>query len=257
MIAKTFEIMKARWPEVMLIWILQAAMMLLSIEMMHRWDIEETATAPPAPEWAIFFLAMGLAWLTIIWYMLLLGFLKTAAMEGATGQQPLTLLRAGRPYLWRMIGTQLLVGVGAWFIMGMMIAGYFLVTKQKDVSNPPAWLIEPAGAIAMLLLAKPFLLMPSFIVVLDLAIRNSFLQMMQVPLTRIADLLKPVMAGFTIITIIGVSASFVPQQGPLFYTAAGVNCLAKSLNLLVLLLTAVLWTAKVFLPPPVPIEEEK
>jgi hypothetical protein len=251
MIRKTVEILKSRWPEAMLLLVLQTAMMLLYEEMMKRWGMG--AESPiPAPEWAMFLLGMGSMAMIIVWHLLLLGFVKTAAMEGTMPQEPMTLLKMGRPYLWRIIGFQFVLAGGVWLLTWAMVSCYYYASGQASGTLPPGWLLEVVGAAAIVLLMKPVFLVPAFIVVLDLPVMDSFARMMQVHLREIGGFVKAAVIGFGIVTALGAVLSFAPDEGALFYAAAGLNYLAKSVNLLVLLTAMAVWTAGVFLPPAPP-----
>lgn len=256
MIRKTIGIIKARWPEVTLLAVMWAAMMLLYEEMIRRWGMVSETEAAPAPEWAMFLLGMGVMSLLIIWHLLFLGFLKTAAMDGETPREPVQLLMAGRPYLWRIIGFQFLVGLALWAVTAVIMILYFGAAGQAAGTTPPMWLAEIVGAAAIVLMVKPVFLVPAFAVVLDLTLFEAFARMIAVPVWEIRTLVKMVVIGFAAVTAIGIGASFVPEGGGLYYAAAGVNYLAKSVNLLVLLTASAVWTAGVFLPPATPDGDE-
>jgi hypothetical protein len=253
MLQKTFEIIKVRWPEVTLIVVSQAAMMLLFEEMVRRWGLDQRAAAAAAPEWAMFLLGVSVAGLVIVWHLLFLGFLKTAAMEGPVPQEPLKLLLTGRAYLWRILLVQLVLAMILWAVTGVLL---YFAGGRAAVEQPSGWLIEIAGGAATVLLFKPFLLVPALVVALDLKIGESFLQMLRIRLADTGQLPKAVVIGYGAVTLLGVLLSFAPKQGALMYMASGVNYLAKSMNVLVLLTLTVLWTVDRFLPPAPPIHEE-
>ncbi len=256
MISKTIDIIKVRWPEVVLLAVMWAAMMLLSEEMIRRWVLVGESEAAAAPEGAMFLLGMGVMSLLIVWHLLFLGFLKSAAMEGQTPRDPVQLLMAGRPYLWRIFGFQFLIGIALWAVTAIMIILFLGASGQPPGTQPPAWLAEVIGAAAVLLLVKPVFLIPAFVIVLDMRLADALIRVMAVPLYQIRMLVKMVAIGFTAVTAIGIGVSFVPEGGGLHYAASGVNYLAKSVNLLVLLTASAVWTAEVFLPPEPPEGDE-
>jgi hypothetical protein len=237
---------------VTLLAVMWAAMMLLYEEMMRRWGLTGTPAAAAAPEWAMFLLGMGVMSLLIVWHLLFLGFVKTAAMDGEAPCEPVQLLMAGRPYLWRIIGFQFLVGIALWAVTYLLLMFYFAASGQTDGAKPAAWLLEVVGTSAVVLMIKPVFLVPAFVVVLDMNLAEAIVRMFAVPLREIRTLVKMVVIGFAATTSIGIAASLVPEGGALFYAASGVNYLAKSVNLLVLWTATAVWTAGVFLPLPPP-----
>lgn len=236
----------------MLLVVSQAAMMLLFEEMVRRWGLIGDLKAAQAPDWAMFLLGMAVTGVVIVWHLLLLGFLKTAAMEGAMPKDPLVLLMVGRPYLWRILLVQFVLSMLLWLVSGVIIYAYFAATGRAIETEPPGWLYEIAGAAATVVVFKPFFLIPAFIVALNLRIKESLILMLRVSIKDAKGLLKAVLVGYAASAAIGVGLSFVPEEGWGMYAASGVNYLAKSVILLVLLMAAVLWAMMRFLPPEPP-----
>jgi hypothetical protein len=133
LIQKAIDILKARWPEVVMVVVLQAAMMLLLEEVVS--DSEKMdSNAALMPFWASFLLGMGTILCAVLWQMLYLGFLKTAAVFGSQPQQPVELLRSGRPYFWRIVFFQILIGIALMFLNMAIVAflGYLIWQAQTD-----------------------------------------------------------------------------------------------------------------------------
>ncbi|MCE5187255.1 MAG: hypothetical protein LLF76_14130 [Planctomycetaceae bacterium] len=256
MIRNTFEILKARWQEAVLVVGLQTAMMLLYQEMVRQWGLDIGGTID-TPGWAQFLLGLGVIGLIIGWQMLFLGFLKTAATQGAARQDPGVLLKAGRPYLWQGLIARLLLEMAVWLVSSVMVYAYFVGTGKNDTAQLPGWFVETAVSLGTVILLKPFFLIPAFIVVLDLKFWESMMHARQVTLRDIKPLAKAVAVGFAAVTALAAALSFAPDAGPLYYAAAGLGHLARNVNALVLFTAASVWTAGVFLPPPLPEGDEQ
>ena len=92
-----FEIIKKRWPEVVLIVFLQAGMMMLMEQVYAAAEQGVVGSRAGQPSQAIdFFLGFGTIAITIVAQMLYLGFLKTACTEGTAPREPGAILRIGR-----------------------------------------------------------------------------------------------------------------------------------------------------------------
>lgn len=242
MIRKTFDILKARWAETLLICVLQVAMMLLTTELMQRWQLDKEPAVLPAPDWAVILLFIGFSGFTVIWHMLAIGFLKSSTLTGISPQQPLDLLRAGRPYLWRILVFEI------WLYCLMFIGGQLLQTAGLGSVLLPQWLLHVGSAAAVLLFLKPLFLIPAFVIVLDLTIAQAFFRARRVSLKDMTPLLKPIVCCVAVVTILNVASSFIDVEGPLYYALTGINYLANVLNSLLMFMAAILWTAEVFLP---------
>lgn len=252
MTAKTLEILRARWAEAVLLTVMWAAILLLQEEMMRQWQQVSESASVASPQWAMFLLGMGLMSLLIVWHLLFLGFLKTAAMEGPTPREPVQLLMAGRPYLWRIFGFQVLIGVVLLAITFTFLTLFYRASGQTGTVQASPWLAELVSSAVTVLLVKAAFVVPAFIVVLDMTLFEAFTRMIAVPLVQMRALVKMVVVGMAAVTIIGIAVSFAPDKGALFYAASAVNYLAKSVNFLVLWTASAVWTAGVFLPPPAP-----
>ena len=168
-VKKTLAILKARWPEVMLLISLNLSLSLSSL----FWPEKSELTPILLLLYRCFLLTLSLT--STILYT---GFQRTVFLEGIKRQSLLVLLRAGKHFFWRMLGIGLLWGV-AYFILAWLI---FLITKQFTSINTgffEAAKVAPLAyrlcfIAAMLILMKPFLFIPALIIVIDCRIVKSF-----------------------------------------------------------------------------------
>ncbi len=165
-----YEIIKKRWPEVVLIVFLQAGMMMLVEQVSATAEKEAAGNGAGQPPQAIaFFLGLGTIAIIIIAQMLYLGFLKTACTEGAAPQEPAVILRIGRYYFWRILRFQLLIFVVYIGLVGLILSllGLFVpeATKPEDF---PKWLLGTSSLLALIVLIKPLTLSPALMVGCDM-----------------------------------------------------------------------------------------
>ena len=168
-IKKTLAILKARWPEVILIVGIQALAM-----------FGNTLLPKLAEVNSLLMLAIisCMLWLTLISVLLPVGFLRTVHLEGPKRQYPLDLLRIGKRFFWRIIRLGLL-WLPVYLLLAWMI---FMVVKRPEVTD--AGFLKTAEtdpvvfcccfAVTRLILIKPVLLILPIIIVTDCRISTSF-----------------------------------------------------------------------------------
>ena len=238
MIQKLIDIFKVRWPEVTLVVVFQVALMLLMERVMLStgMGMEESTI----PDTVLFVLGFGGMLLGVIWQMLYLGFLRTAATGGAIPQEPLALLVAGRPFFWRFLAVQFVMGAAIWAVSMVLagVAGGMLGYKEAQVV--PQWLLDAAGIGAIAIFIKPFFLIPGFMLAMDLSAMEAFAMMRQTRLAELGDLRKGYAAGLGLIAATGVIVSVLaPQDGVVYYVLAGAKHLVHGLTALTLMLATV------------------
>ncbi len=244
MIQKAIEIVKARWPEVMLVVVLQAALMLFSDELVLMADTAETSNVQ-LPFWPSFLLGVGTMVAATIWQMLYLGFMKTSAVEGPHPQQPLDLLRFGRPYFWKIMLFQLLF-VFVLLLLSMVMAATLggLIWKTEDITKIPEWFSQICALAAVALMIKPALLVPARIVVCDNSVGEAVMAMRQYRMGEISSLFKVLAGGVGVIFVFMLLAELAGKKTVLYYIFSGMHHLSFSMLFLVLALMAVLWVQK-------------
>ncbi|MBC8378165.1 MAG: hypothetical protein H8E62_03235 [Planctomycetes bacterium] len=240
MIHKAIEIVKARWPEVALVVVLQAALMLFSDELVLMAEATETSNAQ-LPFWPSFLLGVGTMVTATIWQMLYLGFMKTSAIEGTHPQQPLDLLRLGRPYFWKIMFFQLMF-VFFLMLLSMIMAVTLggIIWKTDDITKIPEWFSQVCAMAAVALMIKPILLVPARIVVYDNSVAEAFMAMRQYRMGQIGSLFKVLAGGLGVVLVFMLLVELATKKTALYYILSGMHHLSFSMLFLVLALMAVL-----------------
>ena len=241
MFQKAMDIVKARWPEVMLVVVLQAAIMLLLEKVTAMGQMPE-AGAAMVPFWASFLLGVGAMLFAILWQMIYLGFLKTAAVSGEYPQQPMQLLQWGRPYFWRIFFFQILLGLALFVLNSILISLLVSVFwRQGGLQQMPTWAAQVSGLAGALILLKPLLLVPAVILVYDKGVFAAFSRIWRLPLFGIDSLLKVIIAGFGLILATVLLIELAQLQTPVYHVLTALHHGVFSLVFLLLSLMAVLW----------------
>ena len=239
MLQKAIDILKARWQEVMLVVILQAAMMYLAQEISTLvQDAESQKTVFPFG--TSFLLLVGMVTLFSIWQMLYLGFLRTAAIQGQTGQQPAQLLRHGRPYFWRYLFFYIQINCLIFLLGGIVISIFASAALENpETEMMPDWFMQSCILGVSLGLIKPLLFIPARIIVyknttLEALFSVSFYRMDQIP-----HLNRSIAVGFAVL-LAGVAYTFFPEGTAVHYIFSGVYHLLCVMVMLFLTLLVVL-----------------
>lgn len=237
---QTGDIMKARWSEGIMIVGMQTGMMVMLERLLVVGGVDPSRPAT-IPDWALFLLGIGSAVLAVIWQMLYLGFLRTAALNGTPSHEPMALLMNGRIFFWRFLGVQVVMGVGLWFITGMVaaLAGWLLGFREASVL--PQWLLEVSGIAAIAIFIKPFFLLPAFILALNASAMEAFALMKQFRLSDLGVLLKAYALGLIAIAVAAVMTTLAPKGTAVYHIAAGASFLTQSLIILALMLATTLF----------------
>ena len=244
LIQKAIDILKMRGPEVMLVVVLHVAMVLLLEDVVAASENMDTQGAMP-PFWASFLLGMGVMLFAVLWQMIYLGFLKTAAVSEGEPKQPMQLLRTGRPYFWRILLFQILLGFVIMLLNGVLLSVLGgLIWQGRSVEDIPVWFAQLCALAGILIVLKPILLIPAFIIVYDISAFGAFNQMRFCRLGQIDGIFKTLAIGFGIIAISVLPSFFVEAEGAKRYIISGLYNTASSLVLLTLTLIAVLWTQR-------------
>lgn len=241
MFQKAIDILKERWPEVALVVILQAAMMLLVEEVALLTEEESQSVAMPL--WAGFLLGMGMMLCAIIWQMLYLGFLKTAAVSGTHPQQPMELLRTGRPYFWRILFFQILLGLVLFFLNSVLVSLLAaFVWSGQGLEQVPTWAVQLCGLAGLFILLKPLLLVPAVVLVYDVTVIEALFRIRQFRFFRIDSLLKVTMGSFVLIITTALLIELAQPKTMGYYITSALHHAVFSIVFLVLTMIPVLWT---------------
>ena len=243
MLHKTIEIIKSRWPEVTLVVVFQAGLTLLMEKIMHSIGPEASRLEQLPPEWAIFALGLGWMLMMIVWQMLYLGFLRTAAVDGPAQQEPMTLLTTGRGFFWRFLWMQILIATVLWAATGVLAVLGAYAMGYRDVQSIPQWILNAAEIGAVALLVKPFFLIPAFILAMDITAMDAFYRMQQVRLKDMGSLPKVYVIGLVIMAVAIITSALAPEKRTVYYMVAGFSFLVQGLITLILMLATTLFVA--------------
>ena len=257
MIQKAIDILKVRWPEVMLVVVLHVAMVLLVEDVMVASENMDAQGAMP-PFWASFLLGMGMILCGILWQMIYLGFLKTAAVSEGESKQPMQLLRTGRPYFWRIVLFQIMLG----FVV-MLLNGVFLnvlsglIWQGRPIEDLPIWFAQLCALAGTLIVLKPMLLVPARIIVYDVTAIEAFFQIRLCRLGQIEGLFKAIVIGSGVIVLSILPSVLLTAEGPQRYILSGLYSTASSLVLLIWVMITVLWAQQQFDAEYVKVDEDE
>ncbi|OQY06090.1 MAG: hypothetical protein B6I25_04590 [Planctomycetales bacterium 4572_13] len=246
MIQKAINILRVRWPEVMLVVGLHVAMALLVEDVVAATEGMDASSAAP-PFWASFLLGMGMILCGILWQMIYLGFLKTAAVSEGEPKQPMQLLRTGRPYFWRILLFQMMLGFAVMLLNAVflnVLGG--LIWQGRSIEQLPVWFAQVCALGGMLIVLKPMLLVPACVIVYDISAFVAFGQMRFYRLGQIGGIFKAIIIGFGIIALSVLPSVLLGIEGPWRYISSGLYSAAISLVLLALAMMAVLWVQQQF-----------
>lgn len=235
---KVFDILRSRWPEVVMIVVLQGGLLVLLGQFSAM--VEPTEVGKP---WGQISESPGkdmlLGFMTIIflivWQMLCLGFLRTACTEGCKSQEPKTLVRIGSHFFWRVFIFEMIFSVvylTAAFLIFSLFGSYVLGTKS--VEDIPVW-VEPMSLyVAVIILIKPRILIPALIVAGDWRLGQAFRLQGEYRIRNAGGLIKLFLGCFAAIFSLAYIMKLTIGKGIFHYLAAGVyGIVASGLTLLI------------------------
>ena len=257
MIQKAIDILKVRWPEVMLVVVLQAAMMMLAEEVVVISENAETQGAM-LPFWASFLLGFGIMLFAVLWQMLYLGFLKTSAVSGGQPQQPMQLLRSGRPYFWRILFFQIMLGFALMLLNSFLASSLGgLIWKGRPLTELPSWFVQLCALVGILVALKPLLLVPAQMIVYDITVFRAIYRMRFCRISGIDNFLRLIMVGFGVILLSTVLVGSLTPKTTAYYIFSSLHQAVFSFILFTLTLIAVLWVQQQFEAETVKTSEEE
>jgi hypothetical protein len=241
MIQKAIDILKMRWPEVVLIVVLHTAIMVFGDEYMRSYQAMTPERTRQEPFWPDFFLAVGIIAFMVVILKLYLGFLKTAATDGPAPQEPMQLLRIGRPYFIRMLVFQLFWQIAV-SILTIPIIGVLggAIWQTEDATGIPDWFVRLGTLLGMLVLMKPLFLIPARILVYEDTVFGALSAIWRYRLGRMDDFIFWALAGFGAIAAMTLLTALAAAQTPLYYVLSTVHFLVLNVVLLGLTLAVVL-----------------
>ncbi len=240
MLPDAYEIIKKRWPEVVLIVFLQAALMMLMEQVSATVEQEAAGSRAGQPPQAIeFFLGLGAIAVAIIAQMLYLGFLKTACTEGTAPREPAAILRIGRYYFWRLLRFQLIIGI-VYLALSMLIVSLLgpLVSEATKPEDFPKWLLGISSLLALIVLIKPLTLSPALMVGCDMMTLQSIVSIRRHRIFGERKVLALYVLGLIIICAISAALDMFETAGTLRYFKVGCLGVVVSTALLAMHLEA-------------------
>jgi len=173
------EIIKKRFPEVALIIGFQAGLLLLTDQitsiMVSSQSQAEAKHVGSLPMGMDVVLGLGIMICFIVWQLLFLGFLRTTSANGATQQEPKTLVMIGRVFFWRMFRFQIVLGFVylaiTSFNFSLIVSAMY---KDVPIADLPAWIAPSVSSISTIILIKPTLLCPAIMIVSGCMVKDSF-----------------------------------------------------------------------------------
>lgn len=240
MLHKTAEILKVRWSEAVMLIGLFAGLSALAAQIKQEFLTMETII-DRLPFWSAFGLGLGQMILSILLGMLFAGFLRSAATEPLVPCQPLDLLRLGRPYFWKLFLPYIAFEL-VWTLLALLlIALVYLVLFQKLPSKQiPSWFLWLSQLFALTILIKPFLLMPSLVILKDCDIPAAVSEFRGLSLRKMPDLIKVIGPGLILLFTAFGLLFIIPFPRQFFWIRIGILSIVAGGVFLVFFLTAIL-----------------
>ena len=224
--------------------ILQAGLMVLLEEIAGQAAVAQQAQSTSPPPHMGFIWGMGTALFAVIWQMLYLGFLATACTEGAAPKQPGELVGVGRLFFWRILRFQIVLGIAYVGISLMVLAiVQSAALSQKDASGIPAWIAHLCSFVALVVLAKPMLLIPAVIIVRDRMVLEAFGLLKEYKLLEAKALLWAFFVCFATVYLLSSLLSLVKAGSVFYYALVGIYAVVSSALIVAVTLGAVLFIA--------------
>lgn len=202
-IEDAIAILKARWPEVLLMLFLN-----LLFSLVHR-PLQEQVKEYPLLGLTVLVLILALI---VIIVMLPIGFYHSVHLEGQKRQSPLALLRFGKHFFWRTIG----VGLVLMFAHLLLAWLVFLAIRQPLAISTSFWKTAQTDplvyfgcyGVSQLVLIKPTLLILPIVIVTDCRISANFRLLKRFRLSEAQGLVL-VFITFTALTLVW---AFLPPR---------------------------------------------
>lgn len=165
-IRKTLEILKARWPEVMLI---------IALEVLSQSINMTQIIFHPIGNLLRILITLVYISFTIIILMLIFGFQRTVCTEDQKRQSPLVLLREGKHFILPLVGLGIIYSlVLACLQILVLWAIKYAAPDFMDTRWGVSLIYQLPSTSVSLILMKPILLIFQLIIVLDCSILQSF-----------------------------------------------------------------------------------
>ena len=238
------EIIKRRWPEVLLIVVFQAGALVLMAQFEDLSANPDDSIPQVSPVTGLF-LSTAIMTLALLCLMLILGFTATAYYEGSVPQQPARLVKVGKYFFWRMVRFQLLFGL-ACLILSAMIFSVFggIFFGGIPIEDYPEWFERLCFFLTMVILAKPMLIIPAEMIVTDCMVLESVSSFWQYELQRAKTLLKLFAGGLVVLFLLSLPVDAAEEDGFGYYAALAACAVVAGFFTIVINLEAVLFVGR-------------
>lgn len=234
------QILINRWPELVMIVGLYSGSTILLMHLVSQFQQMETS-GDQMPGGISFLLGLGSMSLFLILQMQMWGFLRTVACGSYEAHTPLDLLRTGTPFFWRLFGFQLLFFFAFLFVSSLVVTVLgILLFRQHTINELPLWLQALSVFFGFLILLKPFVLIPTLVLVYEYRLMEAVIKALGIQFFPIPYPLRLAAVGFAFFYALLVYLSPQFEQGVFrwpFYAGEGI---INSLLLLLVYLTAIL-----------------
>jgi hypothetical protein len=242
-LAAVFGILKARWPEAILIIVLQAGLMVLFEEIAGQVAVTQQGASTSLPP-HMGFVLIGASLCLVILLMLYLGFLATAYREGAAPKQPGELVGVGRLFFWRILRFLIIWSAIRFGVAYMFIAFIYSTILKANESMQileVMWHLCLFGAIVVLM--KPTLFTPAVMIVRDYMVTEALALLKEFRLMEAKWLVWLFLVCFGSISLLSCASILTHGTGFFFYALTGIKWLIGSALMLAAYLGAVLFVA--------------
>ncbi len=243
--SKVIQVIRARWPEVLMIVVLQTGLYLL----IQRIGPRLGATVTPGRELALFIATVAML---VIVQMVSVGFMATVPRYSGTRCEPVLLLRIGRYFFWRLIRFELLMFVFLLAVLSLMLHLFGALLGVSDPNKFPIWAVSLSNVLTLTVLSKPLVLIPAVMIVCDRMVVEALHYLRRYPLGRV----KPVLALFVglLLLLFGLTllADLAPSEGLVHQATLLAYAAVVSVGAFLVGLRAVLFVAERETPPPPP-----
>ena len=187
------KLFRKRWPEMLLVTAFRAFGIYLieliagSVKPVENGMSPEIAS--DLPERTIFMYAIGGIAFLVFWLTLYLGFLATVSTDSFKSQEPVTLLKTGRGFFWRVVRFEILLGLYTMFIYMISLSIIrLLLLKGIEMGREPQWVHLTCQAVALVVLVK-LRLVPAIMIIYDQMVLPSLRTLRQFEILKAKPLL--------------------------------------------------------------------
>ena len=238
----TLEILKKRWPEVVMIVGFQTGVLILLDHIMgltQSMEVEGEQVIGQISPGLAFLMGLGTMAFLIIFEMLRLGFLRTAYTNGCASCEPGYLLRTGRYFFWRFFRYQILAGVVCFglglVVMSLVGAALFGAKTPEEI---PKWLGTVSSFAASVAVVKYMTLMPAVMLGRDMTVRQSIVALREYRIAEAGRVTVLFVVSLGVVSAISIAVDYSGAEGWVHYVLVGFQGVMLSVALLAVYLEA-------------------